>query len=103
VFQNKLLVAPITATIIMTTPLAIAQQPIEPSDEQEPPLLERKITVLRGDIIAARVADFGLGQTFEMPERCGFKFVLPPDKKALHWHPLGKPVFKRDDIDTLKH
>ena len=31
------------------------------------------------------------------------KFVLPPDKKALHWHPLGMPVFKRDDIDARKH
>jgi hypothetical protein len=68
--------------------VAVPQYGQAPPD-QEQPLVGSIITVMKGEIRPAHTAVIS-GKQIAMPDGCAFRYRLPPDKNALHWHQLGK-------------
>jgi hypothetical protein len=53
-------------------------------------LVDSYLTILRGDIRPSRTVVVE-GKSVDVPEGCRFRFILPPDKKALRYQQLGRP------------
>ena len=88
----------VTLLAFVAAPIVYGQQP----PAKEDPLVDARIVTMRGDIRAPHTLTVA-GTPVAVPETCAFKFVLPPGKKALHWHQLTRETFTKEGPDAAKH